>query len=102
MSDSEKILKEEDLTEMGAYLKKLVLDKSYCNPDKTFNEIFTKIKQEISDIEFQRKYNIKERVAYGWDNTRIGNEFLGGRLLQDLPNGGNVNCSQGGKEVGHE
>jgi hypothetical protein len=102
MSDSEKILKEEDLTEMGAYLKKLVLDKCYWNPDKTFNEIFTKIKQEISDIEFQRKFKINARVAYGWENICIGNEYLGGRLMQDLPNGGNVNCSQGGKEVGHD
>jgi hypothetical protein len=65
MSDSEKILNEDDLIEIGKYLKDLVLRKCYWYPDKTFNEVLDHIRIEIMGIEFKRHYQIAARKSFG-------------------------------------
>lgn len=67
MSDIEEILNEDDKLSLGNILKDMVLKKCYIHPDKTFNDIFIKIKQEIFNIDFQRHYNIEESQTFrGW------------------------------------
>lgn len=65
MSDIEEILNEDDKLSLGNILKDMVLKKCYNHPDKTFNDILIKIKQEIFNIDFQRHYNIEERQTFG-------------------------------------
>lgn len=64
MSDSEKILNEDELRDIGFIIKDKILEKCYSHPDKTFNEIFNKIKQEIFEIEYQTKYIASERQTF--------------------------------------